>query len=647
MRGIVGLLMIFGATWIAASATASNRGELASWVPDANAELESIPEVYRWNLTPLCADHDACDLLTSKVRSDLERLTSLGQNLDTAQGLADYLDLYLELERRINVLTLHASLQLDTATTDQVLIGRHQQALSLLGELMDEGPVLRAAILGRSPEQLAAAYKEVGKLAEFKPYIKSLYRRKGHVRSPETEAVLALADDNLWAQIDLNELPSAVENAFSALISEMPLPKIPISPTEEVQLTFANYSRLRTDDDRAIREQAVAGMFATLRSLENTLAATLGGQARLSVFYARARGYDRAIDAYLDKDNIDPEVYRTLIRTVRANTGALHRYVELRKQMLGLDSVHLYDLYIPLVEGVSREIGFAEGSEMIKAALTPLGTEYGELLAKAIDPTNGWIDLYPSKNKRSGAYSASAYGSHPYIKMNFLNQLNDVSTLAHELGHAIHSHLSMTRQPYVTHRYVSFLAEIASTCNEVLLSQHMIASATSDQERAWLLSELLEMIRTTIFRQTMFAEHELRVHELAEAGKPITAEAISQIYSDLIRSYYGPGYTIDEDDPMEWAYIPHFYWKFYVYNYATGLSSGIALAELVASGDEAARDAYLQMLSSGSSKPPIELLREAGVDLTKPKAIESALELFDRTLDELTQLHQKLSAVSK
>jgi oligoendopeptidase F len=560
------------------------------------------------------------------------------QSLGTAQGLADYLKLYLDTERQVNVLTVHASMERETETTNQDLIARHQESLGLLGDLMDEGPILREAILDRSAEELAEAYQQVPQLAEYRPYIESLYRRKDRVRSAETEKVLALAGDNLWAQIDLNELPSSLEEAFAAMISELPLPKIRIGEDEEVQLTFANYGRLRSNPDRQVRKQAVAAMFSVLRQFENTFAALFAGQAQLNVFLARARGYDSAIDAYLDKDNLDPEVYRTLIRTVRANAGALHRYVELRKQVLGLDSVHIYDLYIPLVEGVSRDIPYPEGAEMIKTALTPLGAEYGELLAQAIDPRNGWVDLYPSRDKRSGAYSVSAFGSHPYIKMNFQNQFDDVSTMAHELGHAIHSHLSMTGQPYVSYRYVSFLAEVASTCNEVLLSQHMIAKAASDQERAWLLSELMETIRTTIYRQTMFAEFELRMHEKIEAGEPLTADTFNQVYGDLIRDYYGPGFTIDQDDALEWAYIPHFYWKFYVYTYATGLSSGIAMAERIGSGDESARDAYLGMLGAGCSKPPLEILRDAGVDLTKPDAIESALKLFERTLDELEGL---------
>jgi oligoendopeptidase F len=403
-------------------------------------------------------------------------------------------------------------------------------------------------------------------------------------------------------------------------------------------MTFANYSGFRSSSDRRVRREAVEKMFATLKSRENTFAATLGGQARFSVFLARARHYDTVLEAYLDKDDLDPAVYHNLINTVRAHAPSLHRYVELRKSVMGLDEVHLYDLYTPLVEGVEREMSYAEGAELILEAIEPLGSEYVTLAAKLIDPDNGGIDVYPSNDKESGAFSASVYGVHPFIKMNFQNRYDDVSTLAHELGHAVHSFLSNATQPYLSSRYAPFLAEIASTCNEVLLSQYMVANATSDAERAWLLSELAESIRGTIYRQTLFAEFELKLHELAESGAPLTADRLNTVYAGLIRDYYGPGYTIDPNDGIEWAYIPHFYYKYYLFNYATGLVSGIALAERMQSGVPGAVDDYLGMLEGGNSKPPLELLREAGVDLRTAAPIDAALELFDRTVTELEEL---------
>ena len=305
---------------------------------------------------------------------------------------------------------------------------------------------------------------------------------------------------------------------------------------------------------------------------------------------------------------------------------------------MGLDEVHLYDLYVPLVAQQSIEMDYDRGADYILDALKPLGEDYLTQLKYGMNPAHGWIDVYPCEDKQSGAYSSSTYGVHPYVLLNFQNDFNDVSTLAHEFGHTMHSYYAMKNQSYLTWRYVPFLAEIASTCNEALLSHYMIDHASSDKERAWFLSELLETIRTTIYRQTLFAEFELKLHQLAEAGEPINAEKLNGIYRDLLRLYYGPDYTIDQNDPIEWAYIPHFYYKYYVFTYATGLSSGIAFAEKILNEGPEARDAYLGMLKGGCSKPPLVLLKEAGLDLTKPEAIESALKLFDQTVDELNTL---------
>jgi oligoendopeptidase F len=620
---------------VALAASAGSLASLPDYRPDANAELSSIPAAYRWDLTVLFPDDAAWAAALDATRATLADLGQQHGSLADPAALADSMRRYFEAELAANRLSLYASLQKDGDTTDPVLVGRHQQALKLTAEVMDEGAALRQAVLALDDAELDAAYADVPRLETFRPWIDSLRRRADRVLDPEAERVLSLAGDNLWAAIDLNELPSPLESAFGALVSEMPLPVVTGPDGEPVQLTFSNYGRLRAADDRRVRRETVAGMFKALRGFESTFAATLGGQAAFNVFLARARHYDSALEAYLDKDDLDPAVYRNLIATVRAHAPALHRYVELRKKVMGLDELHLYDLYVPMAEGAAKDMTYGEGAQVIVDALAPLGDDYRTRLAGLIDPRNGAIDVYPAKTKDSGAFSASVYGVRPFVKMNFQDSYDDVSTLAHELGHAMHSSLAMEHQPYLTSRYVPFLAEIASTANEVLLSKHMVANAASDAERAWYLSELAETIRTTIYRQTMFAEFELALHELVEAGEPVTAEKLNGIYAGLLRDYYGPGYTLDADDPVEWAYIPHFYYKYYVFTYATGLASGAAIAERVAAGDEAARDAYLAMLAGGCSKPPLELLAGAGVDLTKPDAIAAALELFDRTLTEL------------
>jgi len=404
---------------------------------------------------------------------------------------------------------------------------------------------------------------------------------------------------------------------------------------------LANYPRYRASEDRDVRRGAVAALFTTLHQYRHALAATLAGQFELDVDYARARGYDTALEAYLDKDDISTEDFDNLVSTINTNLPLLHRYVELRKKALGLDEIHLYDLYIPIVEGVAVEIPFAEARSTIRAALEPLGSEYGAALTHGIDPANGWMDLYPHRDKASRAFSASAYGPHPYVFMNYQDSLRDMSTLAHEFGHALHSDLAMKAQPYAGFRYPAFLAEVASTCNQSLLSDFLVSKATDPAEKAYLLVDRLETIRTTIFRQTMFAEFEQRVHGYVEAGTPVTATLLEETYRDLVQRYYGPGYTLDENDGMEWAYIPHFYYKYYVYSYATGLTSGIAVADRVKTLGEPAAKAFLAMLAGGASAPPLELLAGAGVDLTKPEALDAAMRTFEETLGEVEKLLEK------
>ena len=547
---------------------AAGGADLPTVTPDATVERDQIPEVYTWDLSPLAASDAAWDEEAKIAAGQLDELATRRGGIGAVDGLVQYLELWDAATRRINRLTLYANLSRDTATTDPDRVARHQRALALTGRLMDSEPVLREALLSLDASELREAYTSNHKLVEFRPYIDSLRRRADRILGSEAERVLSLAGDNLWASIDLNELPSASENAFAALLAELPLPTINNRDGDEVQLTLSNYGLYRSDDDRDVRRQAVDGVLGALRGFENTLAATLIGQAEFDVFLARSRGYDTALEAYLNKDDLDPAVYHNLIAAVRDHAPALHRYMELRRRVMGLDEVRLFDLYVPLAEPQAMEIPFPEARTMIVEALRPLGEDYIARLTEAIDPSSGWMDLYPHLGKQSGAFSAATYGVHPYIKMNYQNQFDDVSTLAHELGHALHSDLAMNAQPHLSWRYVPFVAEIASTCNEVLLSQYLAENAESTAAKAWLLSELAETIRTTIYRQTLFAEFELKVHQMVEAEQPVTATDLNALYASLIRDYYGPAYVIGDDDPLEWAYIPHFYWKYYVYTYA-------------------------------------------------------------------------------
>ena len=548
------------------------------------------------------------------------------------------LDLYFALHDRASWVTQYANLALDAELTNEVLQARSQRGLAVMDGLMAASGFIRGEVLALDERAMQMAYDDPKGPVKYRTYIDNLRRRRLHVLGAEAEKVLQLAGDNLWAEIDLNEIPSPLEDTFGSILSDISWPVVHDAQGNEVQMTLSNFGRFRASPDRRVRAEAVTAFFQTLRQYQHALAATLSGQFKLDVMYARARGYDTALAAYLDKDNLDVAVHDNLISTVNANLGPLHRYVELRRQVMGLDDVHIYDLYVPLVAAAEMDVPYEEAMDILPKALAPLGQDYVSRLAHGLDPRNGWIDVYPSSDKDSGAFSASVYGAHPYVKMNYQDSLDDLSTLAHEFGHALHSDLAMENQTYPNYRYVSFLAEIASTCNEMLLSDYLVSQAQTKEQKAGILAAELESIRTTIYRQTLFSEFERMVHGFVETGTPITATLLEETYAGLIRTYYGPGFTLDPNDDMEWAYIPHFYYKYYVYSYATGLSSGLAIAERVKELGQPAVDGYLTMLKGGCSAPPIELLQLAGVDLTKPTAVEAALRRFDRTITELADV---------
>ncbi len=612
--------------------------DLPDYTPDANHTRDQVPDAYKWDLTPLFADDAAWEQELAAISAALSGLAAYQGTLNDPASLAACLGLYFDLHDRASRVTQYANLALDSYLTDERLQAMSQRSLGLMDEVMAASGFIRGELLVLDDGAMREAYLAHDELAKYDTYIENLRRRRSRVLGPEAETVLQMAGDNLWAEIDLNELPSSLENSFGALLSDITWPVVHDADGEPVQLTLSNLGRFRANPDREVRAETMTAFFGTLRQYQHAFAAVLGGQFELDVFYARARGYETALEAYLDKDNLDITVHDNLIQAVNANLTPLHRYVELRKKVLGLDELRIHDLYVPMVAAAEMDVPYGEAVEILREALVPLGEDYVKVLEEGLDPRNGWIDVYPSDDKDSGAFSASVYGRHPYVKMNYQDSLDDLSTLAHEYGHAIHSHLAMTNQHYWNYRYVPFLAEIASTCNEALLSDYLVGQADSDAAKAGILAAELESIRTTIYRQTLFSEFERIVHGYIEDGTPVTATLLDGTYRDLVARYYGPGFTVGENDGMEWAYIPHFYYKYYVYSYATGLSCGLAIAENVKTSGQPAVDGYLAMLSGGCAEPPLDLLRKAGVDLTRPDAIEAALARFDRTITELAGL---------
>lgn len=618
-----------------AAPKASSAAAERSGLPDANAARSSVPAEFKWKLDALFASDEAFESAMKEAASWRDGLKAFEGKLGQPKQLKDCLELYFRARLATNKLTLYANQRFDTDVRNSKLSDMNDRALASMNDLMTKAAFIRREVLAMNDAAYTRAIKGEAGLVQYRPYLDELRRRRSRVLGKDAERVLSLAGDNLWAEIDLNELPSDFEKSFDAALSDLQLPKVHDEQGQEVQLTLSNYGKFRGSQERAVRREAVEAFFASLAKQRHVFASQLSGQVRFNVFLARSRGYSTAREAYLDKDGIDVAVYDNLLRAVGDHVAPLHRYVRLRKKLMGLPELRSYDLYTPMVRSVPMRFTYDDAGRILPAALAPLGDQYLATLKIGLDPSNGWVDLYPHKDKRSGAFSSSVFGVHPYVKTNYFEEVEDLSTLAHEFGHALHSHLSMTNQPYVTSNYVPFIAEIASTFNEKLLSDHLIKNARSDDEKLYLLNQMVDRIRTTIYRQALFAEYEHVLHRDAEAGKPLTADSMSAAYLELVRKYYGPDLTVGPDDGYEWAYVPHFYYKFYVYSYATGLSSGIALAQKVEREGASARDAYLGMLKGGCSKPPLELLRGAGVDLTKPDAIVSALELMNTMLDEM------------
>ena len=404
----------------------------------------------------------------------------------------------------------------------------------------------------------------------------------------------------------------------------------------EVQLTLSNYNKYRASKDFRVRRETVESFFGALKKYEDILAGTLAAESKRDVFLARARGYSRSVDAYLDRQNVPASVAENLVAAVHANLKPLHRYVELRKKLLNLKELRLCDLYPPLVPAAQADVSYLEGLKDIREALKPLGADYVAALFGPEMLGRRMADVYPNKGKESGAFSQSSWGFPPVVMLNYMDDLDDVSTAAHELGHAMHSRLNMKVQPYPDFGYSSLTAEIASTLNEMLLSRHLLKKYQADDKtRLYLLGDMLDKIRTTIYRQALFTEFELKLHGFVEAGTPITAELLDKTYADLVRLYYGEGFTLGPNDGVEWSYIPHFYWKHYVFSYACALASSIAISEKIAAGDEQARSRYLAMLQEPREAAPVEILQKAGVDLTKPDAVNAAARLMDETITEM------------
>ncbi len=551
-----------------------------------------------------------------------------GRLSESAEVLLKFYKLNDKISLHLERVYVYANQKYHEDTSAGTYQGFSDQAANLSVQVNSALSFMVPEILG-IPEEILNQFIESN--SELKAYdfaIKEIIRLKPHTLSAEMEELIA----------NTGEIAEAPGNIFSMFNNaDIKFPQIKDENGEMVELTHGRFVAFLESSDREVRREAFQNLYATYKKFKNTLAATFIANIKQEAFLAKARKYPSAMAKELDKSNVPLEVYTNLLDAVHESLPLLHRYVSLRKKLLGLDELHMYDLYTPIVKEADMKIGFGEAKEMVYKGLEPLGEKYRGVLKEGFE--NGWIDVYENEGKRSGAYSWGAYGTHPYVLLNYQDNLDNVFTLAHEMGHAIHSYYSDAALPVTYAGYKIFVAEVASTCNEALLMEYLLDKTENKKQRAYLINHFLEQFRTTLFRQTMFAEFEMITHEKSMDGEALPADNLCKIYRNLNIRYFGNDIVIDPEIDMEWARIPHFYTAFYVYQYATGYSAAIALSrKILREGKPAVEDYINKFLSGGSSDYPIELLKKAGVDMSKKEPVKQALDLFGSLLDEMEEL---------
>ena len=587
-----------------------------------------IAKEYTWDLESIYPTNDDWEKSFKKLEQGLPELEALkGTLAQSGQALLKVLQTRDELFEELETLYVYASMRKDEDTTNSVYLGMFDRAMQLFVRASTVISYIEPEILALPQVTLDTFVQETPGLGLYKQQLDDINRNRPHVRSAEVEAVLAAAGE-------ISEVPDSI---FSMIDNaDLKLPQIQNEKGEEVQLTKGNYLVYIRNTDRRVRKDAFEGMHGTFLKQRNTIAATLAGQVKGNIFFTRQRGFGSSRERALARYNIPVSVYDNLVETVSEHIHLLNRYMKLRKRLLRLDELHMYDLYVPIVKETADEISYAEACDTVVAALAPLGENYTNILQQAFK--DRWIDVYETPGKRGGAYSGGGYKTRPFILLNFQNKRDSMYTLAHELGHSMHSYFSRSHQPFQYGDYSIFVAEVASTLNEGLLTEYLLRTTDDPTVRLAILNHSLEDLRGTLFRQTMFAEYEQQIHSQAEQGQPLTADSLSTMYRAMNEKFYGGGAVIDELIDIEWARIPHFYYNFYVYQYATGISAACALVQQILQEGQPAVHRYLTFLSSGSSDYSIELLKKAGVDMTSPETVRQALQLFDSHLTQMEEL---------
>ena len=589
---------------------------------------DQVPEEFTWNLKDMYESDDKWLEEYEALKQMPERLGAFQGRLgESAETLLRYFRLEDELEVRLSMLYGYAGCKADQDSANGFYQDMRGKAISTLVAVSSASAFAAPEIMAIDEDRLNLFYIAQPALETYRRSLYQIRRRAAHILSPAEERLLAAAGE-------MSDAPDNIGNILRD--SDMRFPDAVDGEGNLHPLTNGSYGVMMESADRALRRDGFEKLYGRYGEMKNTLAATLDAQFKSLRFFAQARGYKTTLEASLDRTEVPTAVYTQLIEAVHANLDKLHRYVLLRKRLLGVNELHMYDIYTPIVPDSARRIPFDEAKQTVLEALAVLGEDYTALLREGFE--NRWIDVYENVGKRAGAYSSGTARPHPYVLLNQKDTLDSMFTLAHEMGHALHSYHSNKYQPVCTSDYVIFVAEVASTCNEVLLMRHLLSKTTDKKERAYLINHFLDQFKGTVYRQTMFAEFELMMGRMSENGETLTAESLSEKYLALNKRYYGPDMVSDDEIALEWARIPHFFYNYYVFQYATGFSAAVAIANRILSeGESAVRD-YKRFLSGGSSADPIALLKIAGVDMSTPAPVNSALALFGQLLEEMEAL---------
>ena len=585
-------------------------------------------EKYTWNVKDLYEDKSAYDKDVEFVKEKVEETTKYeGRVCESADTLYEVLELYRIIGEKVNRVFEYAGRVFDVDQGNPEGRSMYMQIIGLSSEISSKTAFVDPEIIACDDEKIEAFFKEKPELELYRIMIKETRRLKPHTLSVEVEKAVALASEIAFVPKDVYSTFMNVDSTYPAVKDEN---------GEETVITDGRFVRLLESANRQVREDTFKAYYSQIRHYINTLASTFSGEVKTHIFNARLRGYKTTLEAAVDHNNVSPEVYKNLIDTVDKNLNVLHRYVSLRKKCLKVDELHMYDVYTSIIPDTARKVPYEEAKETVVKALAVLGDDYVSVVKEAF--ANRWIDVYENKGKRGGAYSAGVYGCHPYMLLNYGDSLDDMFTLIHEMGHSMHTYYTCKNQPSIYSDYKIFVAEVASTTNELLLLDYLLKNTEDKKERAYLLNHFVDSFKQTVYRQTMFAEFEMRSNAMAEAGEDLSAEKLCALYKEINEKYYGPDMISDDEIAYEWARIAHFYMNFYVYQYATSFCAAVDISERILKEGAPMVEQYKKFLSSGCTDAPVELLKIAGVDLSTPAPIEAALKKCGALLDELETL---------